>query len=112
MARPKLAVPSVEKNISLPEDLAAMVDLELFSELEGKVPFGAWKGFITRVIRQHFERSARADALHEILARIVETTPDREHCHVRLDAAVMEELALLGYHKAVSTFTSTPKWYA
>ena len=112
MARPKLAVPSVEKNISLPQDLAVMVDLELWSEVEGRVPFGAWKGFITRVIRQHFERQGRAQALHARLAVICEETPDAEHRHLRMDNAILEELALLGYHRAVSTFSASPKWYA
>lgn len=111
MARPKLAVPSVEKNISLPEDLAAMVDLELFSELEGKVPFGAWKGFITRVIRQHFERQGRADALHERMVRAFEGN-DHEHNHAEADKLLCEELTLLGYHQAVSVFVHADKWYA
>lgn len=52
MARPRKAIRPVEKNISLPEDLVARVDLELFSELEGKVPFGAWQRYLERLIRE------------------------------------------------------------
>ena len=52
MARPRKAIPSVEKNISLPQDLVAQVDLELYSDLEGKVPFGAWQKYLERLIRQ------------------------------------------------------------
>ena len=51
MPRPRKAVPSVEKNISLPRDLVVAVDLELYSELEGKVPFGSWQRYIERLIR-------------------------------------------------------------
>lgn len=52
MGRPKLAIRSVEKNISIPEDICLKVDLKLFSELEGRVPHGAWKKYITGLIRK------------------------------------------------------------
>lgn len=58
MARPRKAVRPVEKNISLPEDLVARVDLELWSELEGKVPFGAWQRYLERLIREDLARRA------------------------------------------------------
>ena len=51
MGRPRKAVRPIEKTISLPEDLVASVDLELFSQLEGKVPFGAWQRYLERLIR-------------------------------------------------------------
>lgn len=51
MGRPRKAIRPVEKNISLPEDLVARVELELFSELEGKVPFGAWQRYLEGLIR-------------------------------------------------------------
>ncbi len=54
MARPKNVRRTIEKNICLPEDIVARVDLELFSELEGKVPFGAWQRFIVMLITRHF----------------------------------------------------------
>lgn len=60
MARPKKAIRPVEKNISLPEDLVARVDLELFSELEGKVPFGAWQRYVERLIRDDLAKRASA----------------------------------------------------
>lgn len=43
MPRPKRAVPNVTKELSLPPDLVARVDLELYSELEDRVPHGAWQ---------------------------------------------------------------------
>jgi len=56
MPRPRKAIRPVEKNISLPEDLVAQVDLELFSEVEGKVPFGAWQRLLERLSRGHLAR--------------------------------------------------------
>lgn len=60
MARPKKAIRPVEKNISLPEDLVARVDLELYSDLEGKVPFGAWQRYVERLIRDDLTKRASA----------------------------------------------------
>jgi hypothetical protein len=51
MARPRKAVRPIEKNISIPEDLVCKVDLRLFSELEGRVPHGAWSRYISGLIR-------------------------------------------------------------
>lgn len=52
MGRPKKAIPSIEKKISIPEDVCAVVDLSLWSELEGRVPHGAWSRYITGLIRR------------------------------------------------------------
>lgn len=54
MARPKKVVRSRAKNLLLPEDLITKVDLELFSELEGKVPFAAWQKFTVKCIENYF----------------------------------------------------------
>lgn len=56
MGRPRKAVRPVEKNISLPEDIVARVDLELYSEVDGKVPFGAWQRFVEGLIRKELAR--------------------------------------------------------
>lgn len=56
MPRPRKTDRPVEKNISLPTSTVARVELELFSELEGKVPFGAWQKFLVGLIDQHFAR--------------------------------------------------------
>lgn len=55
MGRPKKAIRSVEKNISIPEDVVVQVDLRLFSELEGRVPHGSWSRYITGLIRADFK---------------------------------------------------------
>lgn len=50
MGRPRKAIRSIEKNICLPEDLVAAVELELWSDLEGKVPFAAWQRLVTGLL--------------------------------------------------------------
>jgi hypothetical protein len=52
--RPNL-IPTVRREIYLPEDLDARLTLELFSEAEGKVPYGASSEFLARLVREHFE---------------------------------------------------------
>ena len=54
MPRPKQTTPSIMKNIALPEPLAAKLELELFSELEGRIPTGAYKDFFTQLLVQYF----------------------------------------------------------
>ena len=58
MGRPRKAVPSIEKNISLPRDLVVAVELELYSEVEGKVPFAAWQKYLESLIRVDLARRA------------------------------------------------------
>ena len=58
MGRPRKAIPSVEKNISLPRDLVVAVELELYSEVEGKVPFAAWQKYLEDLIRKDLARRA------------------------------------------------------
>jgi len=55
MARPRKAIRPVEKSISLPEDIVTRIDLLLFSELEGRVPHGAWSRYVSGLIRQDLE---------------------------------------------------------
>jgi hypothetical protein len=52
MARPRKTDRPIEKNISLPQSIVVRVELELFSALEGKVPFGAWQRYIVRLVEQ------------------------------------------------------------
>lgn len=42
--------------ISLPLPLRAQMDMRLFSELEGRVPHGAYSKFIEGLIRDHFRK--------------------------------------------------------
>lgn len=52
MPRPKKVDRPVEKSISLPESLVVAVELELWSDLEGKVPFGAWQRYVSGLIHR------------------------------------------------------------
>lgn len=65
MARPKKTLATVSKNIRIPEDLAARMELELYSELEGKIPYGAQHEFFTKLLREYFEKPQAAAAAAE-----------------------------------------------
>jgi hypothetical protein len=58
MPRPAKTIPSITKNIALPEDLVANLEIELFSELEGKIPYGAHSVFFSQLLRDYFARKA------------------------------------------------------
>lgn len=62
MARPKRVDRPIEKSICFPQSLVARVDLELYSELEGRVPFGAWQKFLTSLIETYFKQKAQQNA--------------------------------------------------
>jgi hypothetical protein len=55
MGRTRKTIRPIEKNISLPETLVAEVDLLLYSELEGRVPYGAWKGLVQMLLEKFVE---------------------------------------------------------
>ena len=57
MPRPKKVDRPIEKSINIPESLVAQVELHLFSELEGRVPFGAWSELMKKLLK---ERQAEA----------------------------------------------------
>jgi hypothetical protein len=56
MARPRKTDRPIEKNISLPQSIVVRVELELFSTLEGRVPFGAWQRYIVSLIEADLRR--------------------------------------------------------
>lgn len=62
MARPKQTTPSTFRNISLPQPLAEKLDLELYSELEGRIPLGAYKHFFTALLEKYFAEKAKTPA--------------------------------------------------
>lgn len=55
MSRRKSITPKVRLNLVLPMDLRARMDLELVSELEGRVPLGKYADFIAARLREYFE---------------------------------------------------------
>lgn len=58
--KPAKVIRPVEKKISIPEDVVAQIDLELYSELESRVPHGAWSTLITKLLREHLAKGQRA----------------------------------------------------
>lgn len=56
MPRPKQTTPSTFRNIALPQPVADKLDLHLYSEVEQRVPVGAYKAFITGLIEAYFEQ--------------------------------------------------------
>ena len=61
MGRPRKTDRPIEKNISLPQSIVVRVELELFSELEGKVPFGAWQKYIVRLVEADLAKKGQGD---------------------------------------------------
>lgn len=47
-------IPSKHLNVALPLPVLTQLNLELYSELEGRVPHGAYSRFLTELIREHF----------------------------------------------------------
>lgn len=55
MPAPKRIDRPVSKHLHLPESLVTQVELELYSELEGRVPKGAWQALVERLLREHLQ---------------------------------------------------------
>lgn len=56
--RPPLTEPTVATNLHLPESVRARLDIELFSELEGRVPKGAYQRFFLERLTEYFASKA------------------------------------------------------
>ena len=56
MSRPRNIVPPVKLNLGLPGDLYAQTSLHLHSELEERVPHGAYSKFLVPLLREYFSR--------------------------------------------------------
>lgn len=109
MARPASINKPIEKKLSLDAELVAKVELALFSDLEGRVPYGAWSGLIEQLLREHFNRAERQRALAEAL-QVASISGDAEAAHGTADAMLVSELEALGYD--LSAFKAMTKWYA
>ena len=56
MARTPNLIPSQQLNVALPLPLYTQLTGELYSELEGRVPHGAYSRFLIDLLRMHFMR--------------------------------------------------------
>lgn len=111
MPRPKRIDRPVEKHVCLPTSLVAKVELELYSELESKVPFGAWQKFLVGLVEAHFAKQEKQTALAEQLKQYL-GGGDPEHNHSCADAALLLALQAEGYGTAVEVFKNIEKWYS
>jgi hypothetical protein len=58
MPKPPRADRPIEKTLSLPTSLVTKVDLILFSDIEQRVPHGAWRDYVVALIEQDLQRRA------------------------------------------------------
>lgn len=62
MPRPKNVVGVETKHLALPRDLVVGVELELYSEVLGKVPYAAWNKLLTELLTNWLrERKEKRD---------------------------------------------------
>lgn len=57
--RPNVIRPS-QLTLWLPEDIRARLDLYLWSQLEGRVPHGAYSRLISQLLREHFDSKEKS----------------------------------------------------
>lgn len=61
MPRPPNTIRPASKNLQLPSDLVAKVDMALWSDLEGRVPHGAWAKLVTQLLQNHLQQLSKAE---------------------------------------------------
>lgn len=57
MPRKPAVIPQYKLKVSIPEDLMGRLTLELWSDLEGRVPLGAYSATFEALLRRHFDES-------------------------------------------------------
>lgn len=62
MSRAKNPIRPAGKNLQLPSDLVAKVDLALWSDLEGRVPHGAWARLVNGLLQEWLAKQAKEGA--------------------------------------------------
>lgn len=55
MPKPRRTIRPTQLNVSIPEDLRMRVDLLLFSDVERRVPHGAYSEYICRLIKRDLD---------------------------------------------------------
>lgn len=64
MPRKQRVIRPIMKNISLPETLVSRVEMELYSEVEARVPFGAWAMLVGQLLTDWLAKVDAARAVH------------------------------------------------
>ena len=57
MPKPPNLIPTKQLNVALPLPVFTRLSLELNSDLEGRVPHGAYSRFLSELLRAHFDHS-------------------------------------------------------
>lgn len=113
MPRPRKTLRPISKNIHLPEDIVLQTELHLYSELEGKVPYGAWQGLVEKLLREHFERVKQQQGFKEAVAAALKRSGDaHDEGHSATDKMMEEQLIALGFGEGVALIRDSKRWYA
>jgi hypothetical protein len=56
MGKPKHAIPSIQLNVALPQPVYVQLSTHLYSELENRVPYGAYSKFCAELITSYFRQ--------------------------------------------------------
>lgn len=59
MPRPKQTIGTTPINTALPTPVANKLALELYSEIDGRIPIGAYKQMFTNLLEQHWAAQDR-----------------------------------------------------
>ena len=62
MPKPRRVDRPIEKSINLPVSLCTKIDLLLYSELEGRVPHGAWSKLVAQLLESHITKLSEGKA--------------------------------------------------
>lgn len=73
--KPRKIIRPQSLHLHLPEDVMAKLYIHLFSEVEGRVPMGAYQRFLSARIREYFSRPVQKD--HETINRALEILSQR-----------------------------------
>lgn len=55
MPKPPNVIRPTQLTVALPADIRARLDLHLWSDLERRVPHGAYAKFLTQLLREYFD---------------------------------------------------------
>lgn len=109
MPRPRKTLRPISKNIHLPEDIVLQTELHLHSDLEGRVPYGAWQALIEKLLREYFDRAKQQAEFAAAMNAVPQC--DKEAAHAEMDRLMREQLIKLNFIKNIETFRRAPRWY-
>lgn len=97
MARTANIVKPCVKQISLDEHTVAQVELRLFSETEGRVPYGAWRQLMTGLLQEWLKRPERVREFQGNLQRLESSNQHEYNIAQETNLLMKVELTKYGY---------------